>query len=394
MIKSEKTALRLLALISLIVITVAWALAFWQSREMEQQLFADTGRRMEMMAQTHAQQAALSLAVADESLKRLQDTLRLEGAAGFARVAAVVSRGEAAGGALNRVALIGKDGRMTQNYLNGQHTNLVDTSDRAYFKTFRDQPRDEIYFAEPILGKVSREWIILFARPVLVDGQFAGVIFVGFGSEQLSKLVNTAGEDGLLISMFSPGNRIVARSQAIKEALGREILLPAQSETGHYFDFRSPVDGVTRRFSVRKVPNWGLRIIAGMDHRVLKSQVAGYARIAMIPALLLTLLLLPAVVLIQRSMKRQQAAEHARFEEARRTRTVLETMSAAVLLLDATQSILFANQAATQWLPVTGGANFPERLAAAGLSLAMENGSNHVAHDPIQALCIASGHPR
>ena len=391
MMHSRKTPWRLIALISLIVVIAAWSLAFWQSRQVERRLFADTGRRMQTIAETHAAQAALSLAIADESLKRLQDTLRRDGEAAFGRVGSNMSLPESAGGAINRVALIGKNGRMTQNFLNGESVVLLDVSDREYFKTFRDDPRDRIFFTEPIRGKASGEWIILFARPVLKDGQFAGVIFVGIGVSQFAKLVNTSGENGLLITLLSPGSRVIARSESSEEAIGREVSLPPELLNTRFFDWLSPVDGITRRFAARSVPEWGMRVIVGMDHRTVQEVVAGYTRIAMIPALLLTFLLLPAAWVIRRALQRQQAAERERGKEALRSRKVLETMSEAVLLLDAKGRIVFANEATARRLPIETGASFSAVLAASGLSLVTEDGNAYAIADPLSYICLESG---
>ncbi|MDQ5879035.1 MAG: hypothetical protein QG638_1770 [Pseudomonadota bacterium] len=382
---------RQIALVGLIVVVAAWSLAGWHSYTVQQKQLADTSRLVQTTAETYANHAVLSLAIADESLKRLQETLKYEGETAFDRVGRIMSREETVGGAVNRMALVDKNGRTSHSYLNGTPAPSVDVSDRDYFKAFRDDPRDRILITEPILGKASGKWIILFVRPVLSDGKFAGVIFVGLDTEQFSKLVGTPKQEGLLITLLSPGGRIIARSEGGESLIGRQLEMPPEAFRSEAFDLKSPVDGITRRFAVRTTQDWGMHIIAGMDQNVTQAEADDHTRIAMLPALLLTLLLAPTVLLIRRALQQQQAAENERDKAARRSRTVLESMSEAVLLVDAKGVIIFANGAAAQWLPNLDGKRFPDALAAAGMSLVTEDGNPYAIADPLSFVCLESG---
>lgn len=373
------------------MVIAAWSLAFWHSHQVEQKLYRDTGLRMQTMAETYAAHAALSLTIADESLKRLQETLRRDGEAAFGRVGSIMSREDTVGGAINRVALVDQSGVTRHSYINGAATAIINLSDRDYFKAFRDDPTDRILVTEPILGKASGKWIILFVRPVLADGKFAGVIFVGLDADQLSKLVSIPNEPGLLITLLSPGNHIVARSEGGEQMVGRKIEMPPEALNSKAFDLVSPVDGVRRRFAVRTTPDWGMRVIAGMDHGVIQDEVNDHARIALLPAALLSLLLLPTILIVRRAMQQQQSAEHERDVEAARSRTILESMSEGVLLVDVHSRVVFANEAAERWIPNLNGAIFPEAISASDLALTTEDGSPYAVDDPLSYLCLESG---
>ncbi|MBK8524990.1 MAG: PAS domain S-box protein [Betaproteobacteria bacterium] len=346
---------------------------------------------MQTTAETYANHAALSLAIADESLKRLQETLKHEGETAFGRVARIMSDQETVGGAINRVALVDK--KRTDKPLLSQRcaSSFGECQRSRLFQAFRDDPRDRILITEPILGRASGQWIILFVRPILSAGKFAGVIIVGLDANQLSKLVTPPKKEGLLITLLSPGGRIIARSEGDTDLLGRQLEMPTEAFRSDAFDLKSPVDGISRRFAVRTTPDWGMHIIAGMDQRVIDAEVDEHTRIAMLPALLLTLLLAPAVLLIRRALQQQQAAENERDKAARRSRTVLESMSEGVLLVDAEGIIVFANDAAAQWLPDRDGKRFPEALAAAGMSLVTEDGNPYAIADPLSFVCLESG---
>jgi diguanylate cyclase (GGDEF)-like protein/PAS domain S-box-containing protein len=389
--QAKQNPWRLIAVVGLVVVAAAWSLAFWQSDKIEQKLFADAGRRMQATAQAYASHAALSLAVADESLKRLQETLRRDGEPALGEVARIMSREDSVSGGINRVAMVGKDGKTCHTYLNGITALPVDVSDRDYFKAFRDDPRDRILITEPIRGRASGQWIVLFVRPVLADGQFAGVIFVGFDVSQFARLVSTSEEAGLLITLLSEGSQVVARSEASEQMVGRKVVLPPQASGRNAYDLFDPDDDVTRRYAVRNVPDWGMRVVAGMDHRVIQGEIDSYTRIALLPALLLSLLLLPAGLIIRRTARRQAAAERERDKAAARFRTILESMSEGVLLVDAQGKVLIANDAATQWLSVQPGEHFSAALTASGLSLVTEDGNAYAIADPLTYLCLESG---
>lgn len=383
---------RLIALAGIGILIAAWGLALWHSHDIKQQTFASADRRMQTMAEAYASHAALSLAIADESLQRLQETLKHEGPEGFARIAKIMSREDTYGGAINRAVLVGPDGRTGESYVNGNSVGSVDVSERDYFKAFRDNPTDRVFVSEPIIGKSSGKWIVLFVRPVINNGKFAGVIFVGLDSAQWGRVVKIPETDGVLITLLSPENRIIACSHNPEHATGKLIVLPASTLMSNPpFDYTSPIDNITRRSAMRDVPDWGMRIVAGIDLDLLNAEVDKHNQIALLPALLLTLLLLPTIFIGRYALRRQQAAERERNEETARSRTVLESMSEGVLLIDSAGVITFANNSATKWLDTPCTTTFSEALTASGLSLVTEDGTAYAIADPLSSTCLQSG---
>lgn len=382
---------RLVAGVSLAVLALAWSLALLHSRDVRQKTLADAARRMEATAEAYTSHARLSLAVADETLQRLQQILLHEGEAEFVRAARIVSQ-EDGHGRLNRAALVGADGRMLANFLSGEKAPLLDVNDRDYFLALRSDPADRLYINEPIQGKASGKWIVLFARPVLDGERFAGAIFVGLETTGLASIVKTSDDNGVLVTLLSPGRRVIARSFDPEGATGRIVDLPEQTQqNGRAFPYTSPLDGVTRLSAIRRVPDWGLRIVAGIDLRTLESEIGEHRRIAILPALLLTLMFIPAALLLRRAARTQRAAERARQSEAARSRKVLESMAEGVLLIDAAGRIDFANDAAQGWLNKPLGRPFRAALDAAGLSLVTEDGMPFAVPDPLEHLCLLSG---
>lgn len=390
--QSTRSLWRLTAAVFLVVLVTAWSLTLLYSRDVRQKNHAEAGQHMEAMAEAYAMHAQMSLAVADETLQRLQETLKNDGEAAFARMARVISRADAIGGGIDRVVLVGPDGRTDTSYVNGEKIGAVDVSDREYFKAFRTDPTDRIFVTEPIVGKTSGKWIILFARPVLADSRFAGVIFVGLEAHNLSGLVKTAENNGVLITLLSPGQRIVARSLAPAGVIGKRVEVPAQdSKNGGAAPTISPIDGVARLTAVHSVPGWGMRVLAGIDLGKLENEISARNRTAIVPAVLLTLLLIPALLLMRRAVRAQQVAERARQREATRSRKVLESMAEGVLLIEPNGRVSFANDAAQGWLTEPVGHPFQAALRTSGLALVTEDGMPFAMPDPLEHFCLQSG---
>jgi len=382
---------RLTAAVSAAVLLAAWTLALLHGRDIRQRTYAEAGQKVELMAEAYAAHARLSLSVADETLRRLQDILEDQGEAEFIRAARIISHRDTYG-QLNRASLIGPDGIMRANFLNGVEAPLLDVNDRDYYLAFRSNPRDRLFVNEPVRGKASGQWIILFARPVRDGDRFAGVIFVGLETSRLGGLVEPLDPENLLVTLLSPGGRVIARSRDPEQSTGRQIDLPDEFiSRPHAMPLTSPIDGLTRLSAARQVPDWGMYVVAGIDQARLDAEIAAHDRTALIPAVLLTLLLLPATLLVRRAVHAQHAAERARQTEAARSRKVLENMAEGVLLIDPDGSIGFANGAACRWLNEPLGRPFGEAIAASNLSLVTEDGSPFAVADPLTHLCLHSG---
>lgn len=380
---------QLFGLIALAVVVLAWSVAYSQYHSEQARRLAEAEARVANLAGNYATHADLALGLADETLRRLRTTALTQGTAAFIAEARLVSR-EDTGGPINRVALIDAHGMMQANFLNGEAVAKVNVADRSYYRGLVNRSDDRIFVTEPILGKVSGKWIVLFARPLLVDGVFQGLIFVGFETGKLAHIFERSTAPGELVTLLSPEGRVLARSQEAELHTGKHGLLPAiPADT--IFNFISPLDGIERLSWVTTVPNWGMRIYAGIDRQRLKTELQARARAAALPALLLTLLLLLATWLLRRGALAQQIAAEQLRNEVQRSRMVFESMREGILMVDHDGHISFANSAASQLLPAALGKPLSEAARLAGLQLVTEDGTPY-GSDPVQRICCERGH--
>lgn len=140
----------------------------------------------------------------------------------------------------------------------------VQVADREYFKAVRDGA--PFYTSELLVSRLTGERIFVFSKRVERNGVFAGAIMVSFPETLLRDLWgNLDFEDTSTISLVRGDGRLMARFPPSEGPMDLSQLplftqyLPA-SDTGTYTSASSPIDGVARVVSYRRVP--GTDIIA------------------------------------------------------------------------------------------------------------------------------------
>jgi signal transduction histidine kinase len=215
--------------------------------------------------------------------------------------------------------------------------SAVDISDRAYFVRLRDDARAGLVFSGPLQSRVNQKWVLFFARRLeAADGSFAGVVYAPVALEQFVGLFSgiDVGRRGS-ISLRDREGKVLARYPvpADASAIGRALPVPqylalaeAEGDSAAYVSDLT-VDGVERRFSVRRIPGQPLYIVVG---RSTDDDLASWRDQAIKAGLLLLLFFVGTLAsswLIHRDWQRQVAAadEVARAEEkVRRLNSELE----------------------------------------------------------------------
>lgn len=140
----------------------------------------------------------------------------------------------------------------------------VNVSDREYFTAVRDGA--PFYTSSLLTSRIDGDRIFVFSKRVMRQGRFAGAIMVSFPEALLHELwgnldfeetstISLIRDDGQLMARFPPAEGPTDLSQL---PLFTDYL--QQGDNGTYTSERSPVDGVARVVSYRRVP--GTDIIA------------------------------------------------------------------------------------------------------------------------------------
>ena len=147
-------------------------------------------------------------------------------------------------------------------------------ADRAYYSRLRNDPKAGLVVSEPVVGRVSKKWSIIFARRVNEpDGSFAGLVYGTVTLEQLLATfsavdvgshgaVTLRDEQLALVARYpEPKNfsNIVGEYNASPEL---RSAIQLQKKAGTYRTPRS-FDKIPRTYSYRKVFNYPFFISVG-----------------------------------------------------------------------------------------------------------------------------------
>ena len=192
-------------------------------------------------------------------------------------------------------------------------------SDRPYFAVLRDQPDIGLVVSEPLLGRFSNKWVMIFARRINgPDGKFAGEVqgFIEltwfdtfFAEAELGAggiislrdanlgLILRHPERGDRIEQF--GNRTLSR--------GFQHAHELNSDFGTY-EASLPLDGISRILSYNKVPEFPFYIAVGYPKDDLMTRWHQYAAtVAFLVAAFIAAILSLGVITI-RAWERQERA--------------------------------------------------------------------------------------
>ncbi|CAD5374901.1 putative Histidine kinase [Rubrivivax sp. A210] len=104
---------------------------------------------------------------------------------------------------------------------------------RDYYKRLRDDPALGMVIAEPIVGRISQQWIWLMARRINApDGSFAGLVYASMFIRDLTRMLQHGNPPaGGLIVLRDARNRIVASTAAQTPPAGASA--PTEAEERH-----------------------------------------------------------------------------------------------------------------------------------------------------------------
>jgi PAS domain S-box-containing protein len=204
----------------------------------------------------------------------------------------------------------------------------TNNSDREYYFLQRNNPRAGLVVSNPVFARIDKRWVIPVSHAFhLPDGSFGGVVYCNVELEHLAKAFSAidVGRRGS-VSLRDAELRIFARFPVPKDAdkvFGRKLdvpelqaLIQSGRDAGTYISSHT-VDGVERKFAVRRVGDLQLYAVVGRaTDEYMAPWRAQAAKILTLEALFFLTTLISSW-LIYRGWKRQLVAtmELAREEE-------------------------------------------------------------------------------
>ncbi|RCW70355.1 bifunctional diguanylate cyclase/phosphodiesterase [Pseudorhodoferax soli] len=152
----------------------------------------------------------------------------------------------------------------------------MDVSDRPYFMEAQRRPSEQTLVAGPVRSRVSGNWVLVFIRPLTIEGEFAGILYVSVNVDHFQRLfsqydlgekdaVTLRARDLALVARHSPGALVLpdVGETAVSDALKRAA---TQNSASGFFVSKVAIDGEMRSTAYRAVGDWPFTVYAGVSH--------------------------------------------------------------------------------------------------------------------------------
>jgi len=223
--------------------------------------------------------------------------------------------------ALEGIWVIDRDGIITHGP--GLKTDSrVDISDRDYFQRLKANPEAGLVTSTPVIGRITRSWILLVSRRInRPDGSFGGIVSAAVSLDYLTRLFAAVdlGREGS-ISLRNLNQVILVRHagpQGAESMVGKAAPFPElqkRIQQGHAsgaFTALSRVDHVARNYAFLRLPGKEQLLLVGLGKN---ESLADWRREVQLTATFaggLLLLTLSFAWVVNRAWRRQRMAMEA-----------------------------------------------------------------------------------
>lgn len=358
------TRTRLLPLLVLCLSVLAAALLWWQAGRAQAQL------RAQVLAESERSAVHLADAMAGQ-VEGLVSLLELEllylrrewlqmpvsfGATAL-NVLSVMPPGF-----VTHVSIADAQGRIVYNSLGRDDGTTV--LDRAHFQALRDGG-DRLFIGQPVRSRLADQWVVMVARPLLVNDAFAGTVQLAVSTDFLARRLAALNLSSLdVVALVDATGAFLARSTGNEAAMGQ--VLPADrpflvqpAQRNGSFHVSGQVDGTPRAYGWHRVAQRGLVVSVGLaDAGVLAPLEPAIARGRLLTGVFSLVLLLGGAGLawllarVARSEAQNAAAQSMRqrlFDNSQVPMVVLDPVSFTLIECNdaAVRAYGFADRAST-----------------------------------------------
>ncbi len=315
-----------LLILNLLVLAMTVVVLRWHLHRAEE----DAGRTAQNLAEVLERQLTGELQRIDLALFALREEMTRSKPGGGTRepgLNAYIERLFTQFPDLNSIRTADANGRIDHG-IGVQAGSAFSISDRAYFLEARRNSKAGLLISEPVVGRISGQWVVIFARRIdLVDRGFGGVAYAAMTLDRFTQ--SMAGIDlGPHGTVTLRGGQLemYAKYPAIKslgEVVGRRQVSPTfqalfqQGRTSGVYKARGGLDGVERTFAFTKIGQHPLYIHVGLGSEDYLARWRTVARWSWSVAGLFTLLTSVLAWLLHRAWKREQERALAEVRELR-----------------------------------------------------------------------------
>jgi diguanylate cyclase (GGDEF)-like protein/PAS domain S-box-containing protein len=228
----------------------------------------------------------------------------------------------------------------------------VSVADRAYFRTFKSDPKSPDMLVEPVYSRITGVWTTVIARKITgPNGEFLGTIGRGIEPANFEKFfASVALGPGAAIAMHHRDGTLLARYPHVDEMIGKNFRTGPASQQQVFEQAQttsrltSPIDGKARVISSRALTKFPIVIVAATTTEAAladwREQIAILIAIAGLSVLAIAALLFVVV----RKLSQQHLRSQQRLTlEKQRLDTAVNNMAQGLLLFDSSQRLVICN---------------------------------------------------
>jgi signal transduction histidine kinase/ActR/RegA family two-component response regulator/HPt (histidine-containing phosphotransfer) domain-containing protein len=277
-----------------------------------------------------------------------------------------------ASGVVSRMAIIGSDG-FTIASSAPNPGGPVYLGDRAYFRTLSQSNEDQLIIGEPVMGKVSQQWSVPFARRITgANGVFKGVIAASIEGNFIDKFFENIELGPYGTATLRGRDGVVRASHGFgfaASAVGRHLVPPqfrdalASGPRGIFWG-GGGIDGVNRLIAYRASEKYPLIVSIALGENDIFASYRQHRQIYSIAMAIVTFLVLAAVIAITRRQLRLDHSEMIARERTRELRLTFERMSQGLSMFDGDARLVLWNDRFTHLYQL------PSSIVRRGASLA------------------------
>lgn len=211
----------------------------------------------------------------------------------------------------------------------------TDVADRDYFLDGKRQETPSTFVSGPLKSRVSGNWVVAFFRPVRVNGQFAGLLYVSISAHHFREVfeqydlephdaVTLRRDDHRLVARFSPESQSQGEPGDAKVSQEYKQAHAANHETGTFVS-RVAVDGELRTTAYKALKHWPFVVLAGVNTERFLEPWREQVRSVVLLAALTWLLVCAGTLLVLRANRRVEHAMQKVADQGKRMQALLRT---------------------------------------------------------------------
>src|SRR6202163_2583609 len=228
----------------------------------------------------------------------------------------------------------------------------VSVADRAYFKTFKSDPKSPDMLIEPVYSRITGVWTTVIARKITgPNGEFLGAIGRGIEPANFEKFfASVALGPGAAIAMHHRDGTLLARYPHRDEMIGKNFRTGPASKQQVFEQAQttsrliSPIDGEARVISSRALTKFPIVIVATTTTSAALADWREQIAILIAVAALSVLAIAALLFLVVRKLSQQHRASQQQLTlEKQRLDTAVNNMTQGLLLFGSSQRLIICN---------------------------------------------------